>query len=106
MFEVTLEAATKKKRGTAESGSLVQGVILDAANPHTESANDVLEAVVEVSGAAEYQYHDPGNELSKAIATTTLLRPTLARSLLRWQPRKPGLVDGMPTYYAAWQAFR
>jgi hypothetical protein len=38
------------------------------------------------------------------MATTATLRPYLARSLLGWQPRKAGLVDGLETYYAAWQA--
>ena len=39
-----------------------------------------------------------------ALGTTTLIRPYLAKTLLGWQPRKPGLVDGLPIYYAAWLA--
>ena len=39
-----------------------------------------------------------------ALTTTVLLRPYLAKSLLGWQPKKPGLVDGLSLYYAAWQA--
>jgi hypothetical protein len=40
----------------------------------------------------------------KALATTSLVRPYLARALLGWQPRKAGLVDGLETYYAAYLA--
>ena len=39
-----------------------------------------------------------------ALGTTTLVRPYLAKTLLGWQPSKPGLVDGLPIYYAAWKA--
>ncbi len=40
----------------------------------------------------------------KAIGTTGLARPYLARSLLGWQPRKAGLVDHLEIYYSAWKA--
>jgi hypothetical protein len=39
-----------------------------------------------------------------ALGTTILIRPYLAKTLLGWQPKKPGLVDGLPVYYAAWKA--
>ena len=39
-----------------------------------------------------------------ALGTTTLLKPYLAKSILGWHPSKPGLVDGLPIYYAAWKA--
>lgn len=39
-----------------------------------------------------------------ALGTTTLIRPYLAKTLLGWRPSKPGLVDGLPIYYAAWKA--
>lgn len=41
-----------------------------------------------------------------ALGTTLLLRPYLAKALLGWQPRKPGLVDGLSIYYAAWKAYQ
>ena len=45
-----------------------------------------------------------GIAFEEAIMTTTLLRPYLARSLVGWNPRKPGVVDGLATYYATWKA--
>jgi hypothetical protein len=39
-----------------------------------------------------------------ALTTTSLLRPYLARALLGWRPKKAGLIDGLPTYYAAYLA--
>jgi hypothetical protein len=41
----------------------------------------------------------------KAITTTTLVRPYLARALLGWQPKKAGFIDGLPTYYGAYLAW-
>jgi hypothetical protein len=39
-----------------------------------------------------------------ALGTTSLLKPYLGKTLLGWCPRKPGFVDGLPIYYAAWKA--
>ena len=41
-----------------------------------------------------------------ALGTTILLRPYLAKALLGWQPRKPGLIDGLQVYYGAWKAYQ
>ncbi|TFK52671.1 NAD(P)-binding protein [Heliocybe sulcata] len=89
----------------SEKAQLVGGKIFDAANDLTESQEDFLKKLVEVSGAQgphewlkhEHPYHD-------ALATTSLIRPYLARALLGWQPKKAGLIDGLPTYYASWKA--
>jgi hypothetical protein len=45
-----------------------------------------------------------GIKYSRAITTTSLVRPYLARALLGWQPRKAGFIDGMATYYASYLA--
>ncbi|KZT25447.1 NAD(P)-binding protein [Neolentinus lepideus HHB14362 ss-1] len=89
----------------AEKAQLIGGKIFDAANDFTESQDDFLNKLVEVSGAtgpvewlkSEHPYHD-------ALSATALLRPYLARALLGWQPKKLGLVDGLAIYYAAWKA--
>lgn len=39
-----------------------------------------------------------------AVASSQRIRPTLARSVLGWEPRKTNLVDGLEVYYAAWKA--
>jgi hypothetical protein len=39
-----------------------------------------------------------------ALGTTSLLQPYLARTVLDWRPSKPGFIDGLPIYYAAWKA--
>lgn len=38
------------------------------------------------------------------LGSTRLLRPYLGKTLLGWVPKKLGLVEGMPIYYAAWKA--
>ena len=40
----------------------------------------------------------------EAITTTSLIRPYLAKTLLGWEPKKAGLVDGLRVYYEAWKA--
>jgi len=87
-----------------ERASILPGLIIDASNDFTESVDDILATLVKVSGAKGYRYITPTNLFEEAITTTTLLRPYLARSLVGWSPRKPGLVDGLATYYAAWKA--
>lgn len=42
--------------------------------------------------------------LEIAACSTGRIGPYLVRALLGWRPRKPGLVDGMETYRAAWKA--
>lgn len=92
---------------TSEKGSIVGGKIFDAANDMTESADDFLQKLVEVSGTASgYEYIKPTNSYEEALTTTSLIRPYLARALLGWEPRKAGLVDGLTTYYAAYLASR
>jgi len=112
----------------SEKAAIAGGKIFDAANPLTESVDDFLEKLVEVSGAkGVYEYIKPTNGESfpsiifdmsgwtyfffgvayeEALTTTSLVRPYLARALLDWQPRKAGLIDGLPIYYAAYLASR
>ncbi|KAH7925603.1 NAD(P)-binding protein [Leucogyrophana mollusca] len=88
-----------------EKGLLVGGKIFDVANPQTESVDDFLQKLVEVSGVkGPYEYIEASNAYEVALGTTTLLRPYLGRALLDWVPRKAGLIDGLPIYYAAWLA--
>jgi len=88
-----------------EKAAICRGLIFDAANDQTESVDDVLAALVKVSGAQKlYEYRKPTNAWEVALGATILIRPYLAKTLLGWQPKKPGLVDGLPVYYAAWKA--
>ncbi|KAK7053489.1 hypothetical protein VNI00_004115 [Paramarasmius palmivorus] len=88
----------------AEKAPLVGGHIFDAANDFTESQADILFALAKVSGATSHEFSPPSGNWELALSQTTNLRPYLARSLLGWQPRKAGLVDHLPIYYAAWKA--
>jgi hypothetical protein len=47
---------------------------------------------------------DLRTDFHRALNSTALLRPILARSLLGWEPRKPPLAEGMKVYYHAWLA--
>ncbi|KAJ7347173.1 hypothetical protein DFH08DRAFT_779468 [Mycena albidolilacea] len=89
----------------AERASLVGGKIFDAANSQTESVDELLDRLVQISGLNRpYEYRKPENLLEEATQSTTLVRPYLAKALLDWSPKKPGLVEGLDVYYAAWRA--
>ncbi|KAJ7022578.1 hypothetical protein C8F04DRAFT_1048942 [Mycena alexandri] len=86
----------------AEKASLLGGKIFDAANPSTESVDDLLQKLVQISGAkTPYEYRKPENLFEEAVQSTGLVRPYLANTLLGWCAKKPGLIDGLDTYYAA-----
>ncbi|GBE79401.1 NAD(P)-binding protein [Sparassis latifolia] len=88
----------------AEKSSIIRGQILDAANDFTESTDDILQKLVEVSGASGYTYIEPTNLFETATVTSAIIRPYLGRALLGWQPRKAGVVDHLEIYYNAWKA--
>ncbi|KAF4588378.1 hypothetical protein EYR38_010346 [Pleurotus pulmonarius] len=91
----------------AEKAQIIGGQIFDAANDFTESVDDFLQHLVQLTGAkAPYEFIKPSNLFEEALGATLLLRPYLARALLGWTPRKPGLVDGLETYYASWRALQ
>ncbi|KAF8190197.1 NAD(P)-binding protein [Mycena galopus ATCC 62051] len=89
----------------AEKAPLLRGKIFDAANSQTESVDELLQKLVQISGAkGPYEYRKPENLYEEALQGTTLVRPYLANALLDWSPKKPGLVEGLDVYYAAWRA--
>ena len=76
------------------------------------------------SGVKEVEYLKPSNRTSfylfvtvlipmynkiiafhDAIITAQLLKPTLARDLLGWYPKKPSMSEGMEVYWKTFQAF-
>ncbi|EIW74573.1 NAD(P)-binding protein [Coniophora puteana RWD-64-598 SS2] len=88
----------------AERAQTLGGIAFDVGNDSTESVVDFLMKLTEVSGAQGYELREPSNAFEQALGATNLLRPYLAKSLLGWQPKKAGLVDGLGVYYAAWKA--
>ncbi|KAJ7133336.1 hypothetical protein C8R44DRAFT_772215 [Mycena epipterygia] len=89
----------------AEKALSIGGKIFDASNPSTESVDELLQKLVEVSGAkGPYEYTKPTNLYEDALASSALVRPYLANALLGWSVKKPGLTEGLETYYAAWLA--
>ena len=54
----------------AESGPICKNLIFDVSNDASESVDDILEAVVRVSGASGYKYREPQNcKLASNIST-------------------------------------
>ncbi|CCA75649.1 hypothetical protein PIIN_09639 [Serendipita indica DSM 11827] len=71
-----------------------------------ESVDGFLYSFAHLMGLShsDVSYRAPANPLEGAMSVTTKLRPTLARSLLGWEPRKASLTDGMAAYFEAWKA--
>ena len=45
----------------AEAGPICKGLVFDVSNDASESVDDILEAVVRLSGATGYTYREPQN---------------------------------------------
>lgn len=102
----------------AERAQVLGGQVFDAANGISESTDAILERLVAVSGASGYEFKEPTNRecwedysenivltviaaFEQAIASSAIIRPYLARSLLGWVPKKAGLTDNLEVYYNA-----
>ncbi|KAJ7575963.1 NAD(P)-binding protein [Mycena floridula] len=88
----------------AERAVTLGGLSFIASNDVTESTDDLLQRLALLVGADGYQYRAPVNAFERALSTTAIIRPYLARSLVGWQPRKTGLLDGLEVYFAAFLA--
>lgn len=110
-----------------EKALLVGGMIFDAANDQTEGLDDVFERIFVLAGVKGLvTYAEPSNfgmcnrhlrkrfislirsffcslDWERALASTVLMRPCLAKTLLGWQPKKLGFGDGLSIYYEAWK---
>ncbi|KZT58911.1 NAD(P)-binding protein [Calocera cornea HHB12733] len=87
-----------------EAGPICKGLTFDGANPQSESVEDVLAALARVSGVKDYTYRKPATAFEVALSTAGISRPSLARRLFGWSPKKMGLVDGMHIYYPSYVA--
>jgi len=89
-----------------ERNHIVAGLVIDASNENTESVDGILYAFAQYVGIPfeKVKYRAPANPLEAAMAASSKLRPTLARSLLGWEPRKASFTDGIATYYEAYKA--
>jgi len=87
-----------------EGAPIYKGMTFDAANPQSESVDDILAKLAQVSGCKGYTYRTPENTFEIAMTTTSFSRPTLGRALMGWVPKKIGLVDGMAIYYNTYVA--
>ncbi|THU95238.1 NAD(P)-binding protein [Dendrothele bispora CBS 962.96] len=89
----------------AEKAPLIGGLSFDVSNDITESLDCFLQRMVEIAGVqGPYEYTEPQNLFEFAVSTEHLVRPYLARSVLGWQPRKLGLIDGLDLYWKAYLA--
>ncbi|KZT57850.1 NAD(P)-binding protein [Calocera cornea HHB12733] len=90
----------------AESAPSCERQCFDACNMQSESADDVIRQVQRVTGCMEVWYMPPRNEDDWSIQTSLVTRPSLARSIVGWAPKKLSLTDGMDMYWMAWQAMQ
>ncbi|KAH7885542.1 hypothetical protein F5I97DRAFT_2074555 [Phlebopus sp. FC_14] len=81
---------------------------------HPDDLADVYLRVVEkapiLGGSCEYKYRVSCRSIGYKGSSQVVdpvesqpIRPILAKSLLDWQQKKPGLTKGLSVYYAAWK---
>ncbi|KZO95517.1 NAD(P)-binding protein [Calocera viscosa TUFC12733] len=87
-----------------EAGAICKGLTFDGANSQSESVEDILTTLARVAGLKDYSYRKPATAFEVAMCTSGISRPSLARSLFGWVPKKIGLVDGMHIYYTTYVA--
>ncbi|KAK9463085.1 NAD(P)-binding protein [Lipomyces oligophaga] len=91
----------------AERAPIFGGLAVDAVNPQTESADDVLNALIAAAGGDKtYSLYEPVTDLDLALCVVGRHQVSLGYTLAGWIPRKAGLVDGMRQYYEAWKAYQ
>ncbi|EJT99999.1 NADP-binding protein [Dacryopinax primogenitus] len=78
------------------------GLCFDACNLSSESAEDVIRALSRASGCNELAFTQEKSLENYALSTSMVTRPSLARSIVGWQPRKMALTDGMELYWMSW----
>ncbi|KAF5340439.1 hypothetical protein D9758_013566 [Tetrapyrgos nigripes] len=89
----------------AERAQVIGGLIFDVSNAYSDDTDGFLGRMCEVAGVKDgFEYYEPTNLFEKAITTQHIIRPYLARSLLGWEPKKPGLTDGLGLYWNAYLA--
>lgn len=91
-------------RLAVEKHPLVKGLKLEGSNFSTESVDTLLSQLAKLSNVDGYSYKEPSNDFERALSNTSVVRGTLGRTLLGWNPVKPSLIDGLPVYYRAYLA--
>lgn len=91
-------------RLAVEKHPLVKGLKLEGSNFSTESVDTLLSQLAKLSNVDGYSYKEPSNDFERALSNTSVVRGTLGRTLLEWNPVKPSLIDGLPVYYRAYLA--
>ncbi|KAG9285049.1 hypothetical protein G9A89_009860 [Geosiphon pyriformis] len=94
-----------------KNADLVKGHIFNITNNQSESVSDCLEAVARVTGYKEnpqnvisFTSPNPNNPMEEGLATQTITSNKKAQTLLGWNQRHLGFVDGIDTWWAAWKA--
>lgn len=94
-------------RLAVEKAPLVKGLILDVANPSTESIDALLSHLCAYVGkpADAWEYREAKSPLDEALIRTVIVRSPRAQSLLGWYPTKLSLIDGLPRYFETFKSY-
>ena len=90
-----------------EKSDIVKGLVIDIANPLSESIDALLSHICAYVGRAadSWSYRPAANPLEEALSRTVIIRSDRATHLLGWRPKKLGLIDGLPGYFETFKAF-
>ncbi|CAO1637646.1 unnamed protein product [Jaminaea pallidilutea] len=102
-----VDDVAKAFRLAVEKAPLVKGLILDVANPSTESIDALLSHLCAYTGKAAdgWKFREAKTPLDEALIRTVIIRSPRASNLLGWHPTKMSLVDGLPSYFETFKSY-
>ncbi|GES86998.1 NAD-P-binding protein [Rhizophagus clarus] len=89
-----------------ERADLIGGQIFNIVNNQSESLGDMLDAIARITEyKGEVKYKSPTSEFEKAMANTGIFSNKKAQSILGWNQRQLGFVDGINTWWNSYKAY-
>lgn len=101
-----IEDVAQSFRLALEKADFMKGLIIDVANPASESVDVILSHLCAYLGrpSNSWEYRAPEAPIEEALARTVIVRSPRATHLLGWRPSKLSLVDGLPGYFETFKA--
>ncbi|GBC02330.1 hypothetical protein RclHR1_04570017 [Rhizophagus clarus] len=89
-----------------ERADLIGGQIFNVINNQSESMGDMLDAVARITEyKGDVKYKSPTSEYEEAMASTGIYSNKKAQTILGWNQRQLGFVDGINTWWNSYKAY-
>ncbi|PKC16972.1 NAD-P-binding protein [Rhizophagus irregularis] len=89
-----------------ERAELISGQIFNIINNQSDSIGDILEAVARITEyKGEIKYKSPTNEYEEAMASSGIFSNKKAQTILGWNQRQLGFIDGINIWWNSYKAY-